>query len=346
MDLSLSESQQLLVDSCHQFFADQCPVELVRASEPTGFNAELWQAFVALGTPLMLVEEAAGGLGLGALDASLVAVEVGRALAPIPFVDTVVCADLLARCEDAQPLLTALESGALRIALYPSAMDCAAEVLVPSGAAANGVIALCGDGLYYCDDESRRRNVGRNLGSGAPAHWALDDSARCLASGEAARELFARALAQWRLFTAAQLVGLSQAALAIGVDYAREREQFGVAIGSYQAIAHPLAECATRVDGAELLVWQTAWADNNDRLRFEMLADMALVFAGESAEQTAAVSLHTHGGYGFTEEYDIQLYYRRAAAWTLLAGGREAGLQRLAARLHDTHSRGERCHGF
>jgi alkylation response protein AidB-like acyl-CoA dehydrogenase len=137
-------------------------------------------------------------------------------------------------------------------------------------------------------------------------------------------------MAEWKLLTAFSLVGLAQRSLEIGAEYARERIQFGVPIGGFQAIAHPLADCATRVDGAELLAWEGAWALAAEPERFEALAAMAFVWASQTAQRTAGVSLHTHGGYGFSLEYDIQLYYRRACAGSLVAGGAREELVSVA----------------
>ncbi len=101
-------------------------------------------------------------------------------------------------------------------------------------------------------------------------------------------------------------------------------------IGRFQAVAHPLADCATRVEGRELLAWEAAWAESGETERFEELCSMAFVFAAQTAEQTTAVSLHTHGGYGVSLEYDIQLFYRRARAWSLVGGGARNELLKLA----------------
>jgi alkylation response protein AidB-like acyl-CoA dehydrogenase len=148
-----------------------------------------------------------------------------------------------------------------------------------------------------------------------------------------------RAVTEWRLLAGFWLAGLARRALEIGSAYARDRVQFGVPIGGFQAIAHPLAECAIRVDGAELLCWEAAWAHAADPARFEMLAAMAFVWGAQTATRTTDVSLHTHGGYGFSTEYDIQLYFRRARALASIAGGAREGLQTVARRVADLAER-------
>ena len=128
----------------------------------------------------------------------------------------------------------------------------------------------------------------------------------------------------------ALLLGIAESTLELAVEYAAKREQFGRPIGSFQAIAHPLADCATRVDGAELLAWEAAWADAEDASRFEELCSMAFVFAAQTAQRTTAVSLHTHGGYGVSLEYDIQLFYRRARVFSQVLGSAREELQAVA----------------
>jgi alkylation response protein AidB-like acyl-CoA dehydrogenase len=154
-----------------------------------------------------------------------------------------------------------------------------------------------------------------------------------LARGAVAREAFECAREEWKLLTAAALVGLAHEALRIGADYARSRVQFGAPIGSYQGLAHPMADCATAVDGAQLLVWEAIWATDQGLADAAALRSMAFAFAAETASRTTALSLHVHGGYGFSVEYDIQLYFRRAKAWALVWDDPRRELLRVADRL-------------
>jgi len=117
------------------------------------------------------------------------------------------------------------------------------------------------------------------------------------------------------------------------VAYAKSRHQFGVPIGSFQSIARDLADAATAVDGARLLAREAAWAADEAPDELAALASMAFLFAGRTAQQAAGAALHVHGGYGYMLEYDIQLYYRRAKAWTLAAGDPRRGVQHLADAL-------------
>jgi alkylation response protein AidB-like acyl-CoA dehydrogenase len=111
-----------------------------------------------------------------------------------------------------------------------------------------------------------------------------------------------------------------------------ERRQFGRAIGSFQAIQHTLADVAVALDGAQLLARKAAWALDGERADARDLAAMALLFASEHAQRATERVLHFHGGYGFMQEYDIQLYYRRAKGWPLVLDSPSSECERLAAR--------------
>ena len=136
-----------------------------------------------------------------------------------------------------------------------------------------------------------------------------------LADGPGAAKAFSRALCEVRVLRAAALVGLAAEAIELGAAYARERYAFGIPIGSYQAVAHPLADALVAKDGAQLLTWKASWALGTDHVDAPVLARQAFIFAAELANHAAQHSLHIHGGYGFTEECDVQLYYRRSQAW-------------------------------
>jgi alkylation response protein AidB-like acyl-CoA dehydrogenase len=116
------------------------------------------------------------------------------------------------------------------------------------------------------------------------------------------------------------------------VAYVKERRQFGVPIGAFQAVGHRLADAATALDGARLLVYEAAGAVDEGWARAATLADMAFGFAAETAQRVAAESLHFHGGYGFMVEYDIQLYFSRAKAWALVGGDPRRCYQQVGDR--------------
>jgi alkylation response protein AidB-like acyl-CoA dehydrogenase len=337
VDLSLSDEQEQLVEAFGTFFAKECPPAVVRASEETGgFDRELWDAFSALGGPTMGADPTVGGGGAALLDLELVAERFGAVLAPIPLVEGLVTGRLLAsggdgvrsvfdRLADDPPAVATL-------ALQP-ARDGRAR-LVPAGAVATVVAGIDDDELAVVETEHPTADSPANLGDGPIADRSLRTGTRTVvATGARALELHDRAVDEWRVLTAGALVGLAGAALELGVEYAKQRHQFGVPIGSFQSIAHALADVATVVDGAQLLAREAAWAADETETDAKELAHMAFLFAARSAQQTTAVALHVHGGYGFTLEYDIQLYHRRAKAWPLLLGDPRRGALHLADAL-------------
>jgi alkylation response protein AidB-like acyl-CoA dehydrogenase len=335
MDLEISTEQQQLVEALRSLFADRCPPDVVRASEPGGFDGDLWQALVQLSGPAIGVSEAQGGGGASLLDLELVSEQVGAFLAPVPFVDGVVSSRVLASAGDsgreALDALVAEPATVSTVALRPAVAGLAK--LVPSGSIATMVVAMESDELVVLRG-SPASDAPRNLGSAPLADRRVEGPGRSvLADGGAGRRLHDQARDEWRVLTSGALVGLGEAALALGVGYAKERHQFGVPIGSFQSIARDLADVATLIDGARLLARQAAWAREEDDQDFRSLAGMAFLFATRAARRASNVALHVHGGYGFTLEYDIQLYYRRAQSWPLALGDPKLGVAQLADAL-------------
>jgi alkylation response protein AidB-like acyl-CoA dehydrogenase len=335
MDLEISAEQQQLVEALRSLFADRCSPDVVRASEPGGFDGDLWEALVQLTGPAIGVPEDQGGGGASLLDLELIGEQVGSCLAPVPFIDGAVSARVLASVGDpgreALEALIAEPVTVSTVALRP-AVGGVAE-LVPSGSIASMVIALEGDELVV-HGGGPASDAPRNLGSAPLADRRIGDPGRSvLTEGVVARRSYEQARDEWRVLTSGALVGLGAAALGLGVEYAKERHQFGVPIGSFQSIARDLADVATLVEGARLLARQAAWARAEDDQDFHSLAGMAFLFATRAARRASNVALHVHGGYGFTLEYDIQLYYRRAQAWPLALGDPKLGVAQLADAL-------------
>jgi alkylation response protein AidB-like acyl-CoA dehydrogenase len=316
MDLALTAEQQQLVDTFAGLYAKQASSERVRAAEPLGFDRPLWDTLQEMGVVAMAVDEAAGGWGASPLDLTLIAEQQGRFVAPAPVIETQVAARLLARLdspEAARSLAAALAGERMvTVALHPARNGTAG--LVPAAALADDAVVLDGDRLLLVPLDGARTSV-ENLGSAPLADVVLDSAAPVLASGPAATEAFDAALDDFLCLTAAALVGIGARALEIGVEYVKERKAWGVPIGSFQAVAHRLADSATAIDGARLLAYEAAWAMTDQPERAAELAAMAFAFAYESARDATYRSLHYHGGYGFMMEYDVQLYYRRARAW-------------------------------
>lgn len=281
----------------------------------------------------MAVPEAAGGDGATVVDLAIVAEEVGRAAAPVPFIEAAVAARALAAAPLAPPGVVAEVmngTGIVTVALHPGG----GPQLVPAAAVADGVIGLIEDRLVLTRASAPRRAVA-NQGSAPLAWWeaAREGDLVVLAEGADAAATFQRARRQWRLLMASALVGLAEAALVLGVEHARSRMAFGAPIGSYQAIAHPLANVSMGVETARRLVRKASWYAEFAPSEAQQLTPMAFLYAEETATEAARVAVHTLGGVGFTVESDAQLYFRRVKGWSLVAGDPQAELGEMATYL-------------
>jgi hypothetical protein len=217
--------------------------------------------------------------------------------------------------------------------------------LLPDGAVADVILVLDGEQIIAVSRPTDVRPV-PNMGGLPLARWSDPPVHAVLASGHDAVSNFYRARDAVRVLRAAALVGLALEAIDIGAGYARKRQAFGAPIGTYQGVAHPLADAVVAADGAQLLVWKACWALTNGNADGPALASMAIIFAGQTAYQAAQHSLHIHGGYGFMAEYDIQLYYRRAKAWLVAITDPRRELEVLADRRFGSARRDESLVGI
>jgi alkylation response protein AidB-like acyl-CoA dehydrogenase len=329
VDLSLSGEQRQLVDSFAAIYARESTSERVRAAEPSGFDPKLWKALQETGVVEMAVDEVAGGWGASEVDLALIAEQFGRAVASAPVIESQVAARLLAGCGEAgAELLGHALAGDKIVSFTPCKGHGDALKLVPAGAVADAVVAFV-DGRIVSVPVTENRCPVNNLGSLPLADITIND-VTVLAEGAGATRLFAAAHDLWLTLTAAALAGAAKKAVDMGVEYAKQRHAFGTAIGTFQAVSHPLADSATAADGARLLALKAACAVADEPERAGELAAMAFTFAYETARDATNRSLHIHGGYGFGMEGDIQLYYRRSRGWAMVYGEPAVGLDRVA----------------
>ena len=319
MDLKPSEEQQLLIEAFGALYAKESPPERVRAAEPSGHDPDLWRRLRENGVLEMAVGEEAGGWGASMLDLALVAEQHGRFLGAAPLIEAQVAARLLARAGSpaAQTALASALAGdrLTTLALHPPRQGLL--TMVPAGSVADTVVFV-DDGQLWSSTVGDARTPVENIGSLPLADIRVGEEAHLLASGPEVEALFEEARDEWLVLMANALSGLGSRSLEIGVEYVKERHAFGVPIGSFQALAHGLADAATAVDGGGLLAREAAWAAAEEPGRFSELAPLACAFNAEAAREASYRSLHYHGGYGFMLEYDIQLYFRRAKAWPAL----------------------------
>jgi alkylation response protein AidB-like acyl-CoA dehydrogenase len=327
LDYSLTEEHVDLQTAYRQFFTAHCDIEAVRAAEPTGFDKSLWERLCAMGATTMGLPETAGGDGATLVDLTLVAEEIGRSLAPVPWIDHVVAARLLARLGVlATPEIA---RGTRLVALDPQQIAPSGRRLIPAGAVADGVIIRDGDDIVLLGFSSLPAKVD-NIGK-LPMAWvdpAGADSRVVLATG--AEPEYRRALDEWRVLTAAALVGLVEEAMTIAAEFAKTRHTLGVPIGTLQGISHPLANIAITVQSGRGLVRRAAWFLDHEPDERPELAPSAFVFMAEEAAKAATVAVHVQGGLGVSAEAAATAYLVRARGWALAGGDPGASAVHIA----------------
>jgi alkylation response protein AidB-like acyl-CoA dehydrogenase len=357
LDLEFNAEQQMLRDTVRGVCGTYSPLEVVRALEddPTGFPPELWKQLGQLDLVGLLLPEEHGGAGMSLLEGVVVYEELGRALAPVPhFVSAVLCGRALAAAGSADQQarwLPGLASGEQIWSVAwlepdggygPGGVATVAEasgggfrlrgtkrhVAFASSASRLVVLARNGEGaedvdLFVVDPGAPgvRMAQQHSIASDTQYEVALDgvevgpeDRIGPAGSGWAAWEAV---MYEAVVLAAAQAMGGAQQALDITVQYAKDRHQFDKPLGAFQAIAHYLADAVTAVDGGVTLVHEAAWAHEAGRPEARRLAVMAKLFACQTYRDVTAMAQQVFGGIGFTVEFDIQLYFRRAKALQL-----------------------------
>jgi alkylation response protein AidB-like acyl-CoA dehydrogenase len=321
VDLDLSPGESDVATTFETVLARESSVERVRAAQTAGFDEALWKVLTGLGAIGIAVPESAGGSGAGFVELSLVCEAAGRHLASVPFAEAAVAAQVLAEVGGQDDLLEpALAGGSLTV-LSPAPAEAGVAPLVPAGAFADVVVALDGDELVIA-----RGGAGApagdfgNLGAADRPLRGPGIERRVLATGGPAAELWDLAAGWWRLAAGSAASGVAEGALNLAVAYASVREQFGVPIGTFQAISHKLADIVSALDGGRLVAREASWRHDRGLSDWRACAAVSYAHNAETAVRSAEASLHVHGGYGYTLEYDAQLFLRRAKALHLLAG--------------------------
>ncbi len=332
MRFALTDDQAALREAVRELLVRECTPAVVRAGWPGEAAdpdrvAAVWAKLAEMGVLGAAVPEAAGGLGLGACDVVPLMEEAGRVALPLPIVETAfVAAPLLAEAGDPDGLLGRLVGGE---ALVAAALD--GSGLLPHAGRAD--VLLLGDA------------------PGAPVRLADPEAAEPVESIDGARALGrladpgagraldlspAAAAAAWErgaLGTAAQLIGLSRTLLALSTEYVKERRQFGVPIGTFQAVKHQLATALLGLEFAAPAVLRAAWSLDRGAAEASRDVAMAKALASEAAERVAGTALQVHGAIAYTTEYDLHLFAMRVWASARTWGDAEWQRARVGAAL-------------
>jgi alkylation response protein AidB-like acyl-CoA dehydrogenase len=335
VNLDIPEDSLPLQRLFERFFETESTPQRVRAAEPIGFDSDLWRELAQLGVPAMRVSADAGGGGASLFDTTLMMAEAGRRLASAPIAESIVALRILSQLDsDLAKTWTERidrEGAVLTLALHPSLRG--RPQLVPGAAVAKGVLIFDGAEIAIVETaETVEAPV--TLGGCAIGRFNADAGVRtAVAAGAGAEAAWRAGIEEWKLLTASALIGLSDQALSMASAYACERIQFDVPIGRHQGISHPLANDVIDVDGGRLLLWRAVNALAQGDADAGAIIAMVWWFAARTATNAVAHALHTFGGYGLTNEYDIQLYHRRAKAWALPLGDPADQLLKAGERL-------------
>jgi alkylation response protein AidB-like acyl-CoA dehydrogenase len=308
MDLDPTEVQRQLQETIGRFARDRFPIQVVRAwGAPDGFTREHWRALAELGTFAITVPEQRGGVGMPTVDEVLVHETLGAALTPGPLV----AASLAARLAD--QVAGDIAGRVIDGSVVPAVVDTTrpnpnvAEHLRD----ADTLLVLDRDDVRVVDaSDVETRDAVHPTDPTTPVLLITRvPDGRVVGGPEDAAQL--RLLGS--LLSSAQLVGNSEASTALAVEYAKQREQFGRPIGSFQGVKHLLADSYVRTEVARSAVWAAGvLVDEPDAGDLRRAVAGARVLAARAGLENAKTCVHVHGGMGFTWEVDAHLFLKRA----------------------------------
>lgn len=359
MDFGLSEEQSIMERTLRRFVEDSVPASRVRRimESSSGHEPAVWKELVDLGVAGILVPEAHGGSGLALLDAAVAAQALGWGACPAPFLGTAVMAPVALTTAGssaqqnkwlpgiaagdvcvgvaATEVFSRRENAEVRLdgdrihgkSLFAVDVTAADVFLVAVGADSLALVPRDSVGLSIevlpTIDETRR--VGElTFAAVRAADWIGGP-------GRAGRAID-RMLDAGRIVLAADILGACDRSLAMAVEYAKERKQFGRVIGSFQAVKHMCAEMAAELEPARSLLWYAAHAFDAVPAEAALMAVLAKAHLAEVGTELVKTATEVHGGIGFTYEFDLHLWFKRVGLDRQLLGGPDL-LRERAARL-------------
>ncbi len=371
MSFILTDEQTMLRDTVRAFLDDKSPVARVREvmESDSGVDEDLWKAMADLGLQAMHIPEEYGGAGFSLLETGIVLEELGRNVVAVPYLSSVVLggsAVLAAGSEDQKAeILPQLGSGELRLALAITEEGRSwdpADIALEATADGDSFV-LHGAKSYVVDGHSAhmfvvsaREGSGISLflipadaphvtstrietmdmtrqqakvafdGVRVPVSSRLGDAGAGVGVLENVYDVAAAMLAF-------EQVGGAQRCLEMSVDYAKDRFQFGRAIGSFQAIKHKCADMLVQVESARSAAYYAGWAAAEDPNELAVAAPTAKAYCSDAYFFCAGETIQVHGGIGFTWEHDAHLYFKRAKTSQLLLGDSAEWRSKLAGRI-------------
>ncbi|OGK96889.1 MAG: hypothetical protein A2W08_06635 [Candidatus Rokubacteria bacterium RBG_16_73_20] len=372
MDFALSPDQRLLRDSARAFLDEHVKPASLRPlwDDPRGESEAVWKEMAQLGWLGLALPEAHGGSALGMVETAVLLDELGRAAYPGPYLPTVLAAAALeAAGSPAQQKrwLAAIAAGEARasVALLDADLDWRPEAVAARAEPAGAGFALSGTKrfvpwahvanlllvpaqapggltLFCVEPAAPGLTLAPVQGMDPGTRWSTVTLARTPVGADAALgapgqagPLLEALLRRGAVGAAAEMLGAARRCLDLSVGYAKVREQFGQPIGSFQAIRHKCAEMLLEVENSHAAVYYAAWALDARADDHELAASVAKAYVGDAARRVCGEAIQVHGGIGFTWEYDLHIYFKRAKALEAQYGDgdyhRELIVRRVAA---------------
>jgi len=374
MNFDFSDDQKMLKDQAHKFLSEKCTTKTVRKvfEGKEHFDSGLWKQIGEMGWTCTAIPENYGGLGLGHLELCVIAEEMGRALAPVPFSSTVYLfaeALLIAGSEDQKKRLLPKVAAGEIIGTFARAEGPGAVLpknirTTLKGGKLNGKKIAVVDGpiadyavvLARASDEPGERGLQLALvdlkGSGVKrvecttldASRGHSDITFENANAEALGKIgegwsdMSRTLDRAAILTAFEQVGGADVCLAMAKDYALNRYAFGRPIASFQAIKHKLADMYVYNELARSNAYYGAWALHTGARELALAAASARVSATQAFDYASKENIQTHGGMGFTWQVDCHFYYKRSKELGLALGPQRAWKDKLVTELELTNA--------
>jgi alkylation response protein AidB-like acyl-CoA dehydrogenase len=323
MNFDLSDEQREIKDTARDFLSSRFPAGKVRElAEGRRYDDGIWDEVRELGWPGIAISEQHGGQGLGTVELVLLCEEIGYACAPLPFLGNALAGLTIAdggSDEQMERWLPGIASGEARgaVALDPedpalvADAEGAAVLALPSGDA--GRLVEPGEAeietLELIDATRSYARVSATGGDQLPVETGMYRGMVALA---------------------AELTGVAQRAMEMAVEYARERQQFGRPIGSYQAVSHRCAAMLYDVEESRSLAYYSAWCADAEPESLPLAAHMAKARASDAAWAVTSSALQVFGGIGFTWEHDLQFWLKRARVSGQLLGSARRHRDRVA----------------
>jgi alkylation response protein AidB-like acyl-CoA dehydrogenase len=316
MDFTFTEDQLLFRESVRDFLVNEVTPERIRQSweTDTGREQALWSQLAELGLVGMTAPEASGGLGMSELDFVLLAQECGYVALPEPLVHTVLVAVPLLQAlggELASEWLPRIAAGEAKVIVGPEQ-----NMLVEDAHLADLLMIERAGQLYALSPEQVTLRHNESMDPSRRLYAVeIGEDVEPIATAELADNLMTGALNRGALGCAAQALGLAQRMIDLSVTYTAERQQFGKAIGSFQAVKHHMANVAVSLEYAKAPVYRAAYALAHNRESAGRAVSHAKLVACEAANLAAKNAIQVHGAMGYTWEVDLHIFMKKA--WAL-----------------------------